>query len=627
MPYPRLLNLDDTVKTSLVSYLREKIFNIRSERGRYLENLKEMQKIYWAEPKEGKNKFPFTNASKLVIPLSAIAIETIHAKDMTSMFGMDEIVHCKAELPEYVHIENTFGTWFNKELKNNAKIKQFAKDTDLERVKYGNCVGRASYIYEEKTAVKENEQGEEEEFTVVTKNGAIAHAVSLSRFIMPFIDLDPQDASIVGEEFDKSEHEVRLLEESGYFYKGTVDKIKAFFTTPNVSGQTGASFRRAQEDLEKKTPSPMSYNLEWYRLELEFKTDSLENSKPKAIIVDFHYDSGIIMAVRYNWYYDLRRSYRIGHYFPIEHRWTGVGVCKQLMEFQKEITVQHRQRIDNATLANTRMIKISKLSGYGPNEPIFPGKMWFLDEMDHIDVMQMGDVYNSAFNNEQTALMYAQQRSGIDELSMGQQQVGTPGTATDVLSRVQEGRGKSGYFFENFRDFMSEIILDVACNVQQFGPHDIEIVNRNPNGQIIKSVLSLPEADIRQGLAFTLSVVGQNQNKLADRQNLVQLSQMLQQYWEAQLALAQQVGNPQLLGMIVLRAMTSSTEVMRQISESFEMRNTPQIVLPEEVQNALEQLIKSGGTGGSQNPQQNARVLGGGQIMPPNIAPVSGGVS
>lgn len=627
MPYPRLINLDDTVKASLVSYLREKLFNVRTERGKYIELLKEQQKIYWAEPKEGKNKFPFTNASKLVIPLAAIAIETIHAKDMTSMFGMDEIVHCKAELPEYVHIEHTFGNWFNKELKNNAGIKVFAKDADLERVKYGNCVGRAGHVYEEKTAVKENDKGEEEEFTVITKNGAVAHAVSLSRFIMPFTDLNPQDSSFCGEEFDKSEHEVRLMEESGYFYKGTVDKIKSFFTTPAVSGNTGASFKRAQEELEKKVPSPLSYNLEWYRIELEFKTDSLQGSKPKAIIVDFHYDSGEVMAVRYNWYYDLRRSYRIGHYFPIEHRWTGVGVCKQLMEFQKEITVQHRQRIDNATLANTRMIKINKLSGYGPNEPIFPGKMWFVDEMDHIDTIQMGDVYNSAFNNEQTSLMYAQQRSGQDELAMGQQNVGTPGTATDILSRTQESRGKSGYFFENFRDFMTEIILDLACTVQQFGPHDLELTQRDPNGQVIRQVLSLPEADIRQGLAFTLSVVGQNQNKLADRQNLIQLSQMLQQYWMAQTTLAQQVGNPQLMGMIILRAMTSSTEVMRQITESFELRNVEQIVIPQEVSNAIEQLIKSGGIGGPQNPQQNARVLGSGQVMPPNIAPVSGGVS
>jgi hypothetical protein len=74
-------------------------------------------------------------------------------------------------------------------------------------------------------------------------------------------------------------------------------------------------------------------------------------------------------------------------------------------------------------LANTRMIKINKLAGYGPKEPIFPGKMWFVDDITHIDVMQLGEVYTSAFNQEQSTLMYSQQRTNVNDRSMGMPQI------------------------------------------------------------------------------------------------------------------------------------------------------------------------------------------------------------
>lgn len=601
--YPRNLRLDDSTEMSLRTFLNERIFNLRAERGAYINLLKDYQKIYWAEPKEGKNKFPFTGAAKVVIPISAISIETIHAKNMTTLFGLGDIIQCKAELPEFVPIQEKYTRWFNKELFNNVGIKQFAKNTDLERVKYGNCIGRVSYLYEEKQAIQSDDNGNEKEVTVITKNGAIAEAVSVARFIMPFTDVNPQDAILVGEEVEVTRNQLELWEQSGKFIPGTIDKIKAFFANPAaLTGKTGHEFLREQQELEKKVPSPMIPNMIlYYHIWMSFNVDGNEEGKTKEIVLDYHYESNTIMSIRYNWYDDLHRPYRIGQYFPIEHRWTGIGVCKQLMEFQKEITIQHRQRIDNATLANTKMIKVSKLSGYGPNEPIFPGKMWFVDEMDHIDTLEMGEIYASSFNNEQSTLMYAQQRSGVNELTVGMEQSGTPGTATDILARSQEAKGKAAYYFENFKDFIHEIVLDTACVLQQYGPKDIEILDRNPDGGLIKQIMRMPERYVRQGLLYKLNVVGQNDNKLADRNNMLQLVQILQQYWQGQVQIAEMLQSPQLLQMIGLRALTSTTEAMKQILETFDLRDIDHLIVMEELTNGISQLLGPGTSGGSPN--------------------------
>ena len=63
----------------------------------------------------------------------------------------------------------------------------------------------------------------------------------------------------------------------------------------------------------------------------------------------------------------------------MEGRWTGIGVGKQNEQFQALITTIHRQRLDAGTLANMGQLALKKTSGYGPDEPIWPGKMWFVD--------------------------------------------------------------------------------------------------------------------------------------------------------------------------------------------------------------------------------------------------------
>lgn len=605
--YPRFLNLDPLAKSKLQSYLDQELFYSRAERGRFLDQIKEYQKIYWAEPKESPVKFPFSGAARLIIPLAAISIETIHAKDMTTMFGMNQFISAKAQNSDWVPVERKFEQWFDNDIQKRANIFDFAADCDLERVKFGNCIGKAEYIRETKTGVKVLPDGTEKEFEIVTREGGYLTPVSVSRFIMPYTSVDPQLAPWVGEEHTSTPYEIELMETAGLLRKGTLDDLKQWALAPStVSSQTGYTVTKQQEELEKKEPV-LPRLIHWYELWLGFDVD---NSKvKKEIVVYYHYESRTFMGIRYNWYEeDLRRPYRIGKYFPIEHRWTGVGVCKQDSEFQKEITTQHRQRLDNATLANTRMIKINRLSGYGPNEPIFPGKMWFLDDMDHLDVVQMADVYESAFSNEQTSLIYHQQRVGLDDLALGQQAAGTPGTATDSLTRVQEAKGKSKYFFRNFKRFMNECVVDLACINHQFGPRDLEIIQQDPEGQMVTQFLELPESYIRDGLILDIKCVGEDDNKLTDRQNFMQIVQMAQQYYDGQFMIAQQLGDPNLIKLIAQQALGATTELFRQILETFDIRNIEKILVLAELQNVYQSKSlllppnQSGGTGPGQGP-------------------------
>jgi hypothetical protein len=623
MPYPRLLNLDADTETRLVSYLETELHNHNAERTERIEDLMRWQHDYWARPTTEKATFPYHGASTLTIPLSAIAIETVHAKHMTTRFALADMVSVHAVSPDWDDFAVPVERFMNHELLTNMKIRRPMGDCFLNAEKYGTMIGKVIYERQVKTTVREI-NGVEQELDIVVKDGANFSSVLESRFIMPYGALDPQNAAWCGEEHSADPYYVMQLERGGMFAQGTVcdqpgwerdsnklSKLHVWLNQPKATSSqtalTGNKFERSQEELENR-PAQWPKRLDWVELYLAFDIDG--SGILKELEVHYHRDSRTLLAVRYNSFSDCRRPYRIQQYFPVENRWTGIGICKQNEQFQPEITTQHRQRLDNATLANMRMLKVHKLSGYGPREPIFPGKMWFLNDMEHVESFQMAEIYPSGYNNEQASLIYSQMRSGVGELQLGQAQVGTPGTATSDLARIQEGNRKADFVYANFNEFTGEIVIDVADITQQYGPRKLAYYDTAENGNMVRQFFQMPASYIRDNLLLKLKPTTQAQNELLDRQNWQQLAAFIQQYYTGMVQLASEVGNPQLAQIIVMKGMGAATEAMRQILNTFDVRNVDRLIVKEVedmVRNGLQQLgsgpnANTGNTGTSQVP-------------------------
>jgi hypothetical protein len=262
-----------------------------------------------------------------------------------------------------------------------------------------------------------------------------------------------------------------------------------------------------------------------------------------------------------------------------------------------------------------KMFKVNKLSGYGPKEPIFPGKMWFLDDMSYIEPMEMSDIKNSSFALEQSDLVYSQMRVGVNEATLGMPQGGTPGTATSDLSKIQESQKKFDFFYGNIKDFTSGVLFDVFCNIHQFGPKNVGYFEWCEHGDMLKKLYSMPLNVIRDGLMFDIQAVGAKKNRLLDRQDWVQIAGVLQQYYGGMLQLAQMSQDPNLISLILTKGMAAATEAMRQILETFEVRNIERIILYE-----LDNINKQQQNGGSNGTNRLASLSngGGGQGPPGN---------
>ncbi|KKK78157.1 hypothetical protein LCGC14_2846380, partial [marine sediment metagenome] len=390
---------------------------------------------------------------------------------------------------------------------------------------------------------------------------------------------DPQTAPWCGENMTNTPFGIKNLEQTGLFYEGTFERLTTFFNARTRQGTSGErSFTAAQEELEK-SESIFPELIDFYLIYLSFDVDG--DKKLEEIVVLYHHDSRSLMAARYNWNADLRRPYRIVQYIPVEHRWRGIGVSKQNAQFQKEVTTIHRQRLDNATIANMRMFKINRLSGYGPKEPIFPGKMWFLDDMDHIETLQLGEIYSSSFSNEQSAVLYSQQRTGVNEVILGMPQVGTPGTATGDLARIAEGNKKFDYSMDNIRDWFGILTMDVILNIKQFGPRYPEYFMHAEGGIEVLKVLGQSISDIRKGIIFEVKAAAQQQNRLLDRNNWQQIGALTNQYYVSMIQLAINANRPDLVQLILNKGMIAATEVMKQVLESFDVRSINRILVTE----------------------------------------------
>lgn len=603
--YPRELILDEETEEELKRYLDTELLNHYGERSEYIDDLLRWQKDYWAEPTKERATFPFVGAATIVIPLSAIAVETIHARTMTTMFGQPQFVSAQAVASEWDQADKPFERFMDHELLKVMKIRDSVGDCFLEAEKFGTMQGKVQYEKVIRRSYREV-AGVEQEFDVVIKDGAVVDAVAGSRFLMPYYAKDPQTSPWVGEEHTSSEYELQGYELGGLFREGTVinkagyqedinkqSKLYRYFTADSSVGsgqETGTKFDREQAKLESTTPS-FPKTVTWHEVWLAFNVDKDPKGILKEIVVLYHQPSRTLLSVRYNWHSDLHRPYRIKQYFPVEHRWRGIGICKMNEQFQREITVQHRQRIDNATLANCRMFKVNKLTQYGNKEPIFPGKMWFVDDKDHIETLQMGEIYPSSYNNEQAALTFSYQRTAVNETVMGMPQQGTPGTATSDLARIQEGRLRFDFYYQNCRDFLDEIIVDTACVIQQFGPRTLRYFDTAENGNLVRAFFEMPDYAIRDGLILSMKASSQNSNRILDRQDNQQVASLMMQYYQGLMQLAMPLGNPQLSQLILTRGLSAATEAMRQILETYpNVRNVDRLIVKEleaQVQNAI----------------------------------------
>jgi hypothetical protein len=299
----------------------------------------------------------------------------------------------------------------------------------------------------------------------------------------------------------------------------------------------------------------------------------------EEVVVDYHRETGTFLSIRYNWYDDLHRPYRIANYLNVEGIWPGIGVCKQTEQMQQEVTTMHRQRLDNATLSNMTQIVLRKGMGYNAGEPIFPGKMWFVDDPGKdIVPFKLNEIYPSSYINEESIISYYEKRTGANEAILGIPQSGTPGTATSDLTRLAEGNKRFDLVLKNVKRWLSAIGVDVVINYQIFGNQKSHFFILGSDGAEVEKVLNMPSVLVRRGAVIDLTVTDTISNRQVEQQQWLSLFQVITNYYDRVLQLAQLLGE-EVFAEIAPKALIAGDDVLKQLLTTFNVPDSDRFTL------------------------------------------------
>ena len=357
--YPRELNLGAEEESKLIQYLNYEIDTHNGERSALVQELIDYQNDYIAKPRTEVKSFPFRGAANIVIPITAIVVESVAARVLTRLFGLDQFVSAQV-VDQFSQLDRPLEKYMDWEMIDMMDFRKKITGPVFEWIKLGNCVAKIDYARRVKNVVR-NIGGSEEVYDVVVSNGPELIGIPVANYLMPFNSQDPQTANWCGEIHRANKNKFKDLCESGLLKKDSYDKLDGYFLAMSQGSGPSDAYK---QNIESKTNTTEAWpnELEWYEIYLSWNVDNDPKKKRKEIVVHYHRISQAILSIRYNWYSDVRRPYRIASYIPLEYRWRGIGVGQQSKEFQKEITVQHRQRLDAGTLANANMIKVKKLT-------------------------------------------------------------------------------------------------------------------------------------------------------------------------------------------------------------------------------------------------------------------------
>ena len=293
----------------------------------------------------------------------------------------------------------------------------------------------------------------------------------------------------------------------------------------------------------------------------------------------------------------------------------GKGFSELLEWYQEEVSTIHNQRNDNATAANTRMLRVSpRARNLDSNFEVYPFAL-LIGEKDDIEAIPIADVYQSSFQNEEMALRHVQSRAGVAPAIAGSGQGGMQKknvySAMGTLAHMQEGTTRTNLEVTDFRHAHVSLGSLLARTYAKFGVGDkAEIF-----GMDAVHLAAAMEAIRSNHMRIPIRAATASLNKEVEKQSDMLMVGLMQRHYTSIGQLMQAISNPIVPPAVsgyLVKVIQSSDRLMKRILKDFGYDQPDQFIPEPE----LPQRQPQGG-GGPQN--------GGGQPVQGAAASAAGG--
>jgi hypothetical protein len=580
------------------------------------------RKAYEATPKEKTREFPFINASNLVVPIIATFSDTLLARVMSAVlktrpvwvakiFGthkdIDDAVRVALEeFMEYVGIEpqeldlyRVYHEWFGEGIKYGTSVLKCPHEIryrDEVIVESGDGMGESNI----KPSFMRNTEYE----------GPRPEKIAFEHFLIPpgAKSLESADIRIHKRVMIKSE-----LEERKFFKIYDHLKVDAILSKPD---RTSPSYAQTMNEQSAGATTTGTHGYkEWDLYECWLNWATPDGKYKPAIIATYHKGTDTLMRAIYDTHTLL--PFVLARLFYRDDMLYGYGFCETMWAFQEEISEQHNQRLDNRTIANTRVWRVSPDSKLHAGYRIYPSAC-VPAEKDEIEALQAGDISSQTIDDERFSLELAERRAGISPPMQGAG-AGSQGkrgiyTAMGTLSVMQEGNRRTDLNISDLRYAHTRLGRILLADYAKFGVRQSLLsMFGDKESKITKAFEAIKSGRIGLPIYSATASV----NKEIEKQNLFMLVNIMRQHYMGIANLIAQTGSmmtPPEVKVYLSQVIKASNLVMKNVLRSFDQEDVD-LLVPEP---------NLGGGGG--NGQQTGQAPSGGPQIPGMVGPAGGGL-
>lgn len=584
----------------LNQYLFEQLWRAQGERAMLEQRWMNYDRLYRALPETETKKFPFDGAANLVIPVIATDVDTIFSRIMGILFAPENLWSCRPLNDLWVDYAPKLQEFLEYAQKHEIGAYDAVADFTLELCKLGTGVLKQRYKREMKQIYqfRETDNGTIEQILqMMLKDNPVLEHVSLYDFYVPATAKNIQDAAWAAERIKLSRNQLESRIAAGlyvvppnglsswYQARGSQmeqqrQRLDAF--SPGLPEECELFEGWLDWDLGIDSTDPLEYTSN--PTQLGGRYDPSAAMRRQAIVATIHMQSQTLLRVDYNPFFNQEKPYSFARYLRQDKRFYGIGLAEMLFMFQEEITTMHNQRIDNATLLNSVMLKAKKGIGIKQEEPIFPSRIWLLPnpETDLLPLV-MGQKADSTLENEVQSLQMGRSRTGVNDYISGNPTAATGyAPAATSISLLKESAKRFDQVMREIRTCLAESGTRITELYQQFNQHGKEYqVMGEQEGALLHQILQFPMQLIRNGIAIDVTATSASANKDVEIRTNTLIMQMITQYYQQVMQAMSYVVNPQVpepLRMLAFEMANSGGILMKRILDSYGLQDADKLI-------------------------------------------------
>jgi len=563
-----LLKVKPRNKADLEGWLTREIEDAFSSRARLESMWNECFAMYEALPRTEARNMPIENAPNIEVPIGMMASDIFYSTSLQTIFSVSPVVSIniapgREDLAEHKKVFEDFVDWG---VRNEFELRQAADHAILDTVQLGTGAYYIPWIVDRKKTKVQQIIGVKPRIHAWPIEDVIVQGGST---------VNLQNMQFVGLRSYLTEHQVALGRDLFDWDISRVAQAASVGWVKNTRERLGkTSDRKAAGNIFEFIDCYCFYDIDG---------DGFEED----LLVTFDRTSHSAVRIRYN-PYDKRPIVPM-HYQKRAYLFYGMGILEKLKTLQREISDIHNYRNLNMLLANTRIWKAGANASVDEKTILWPGRILKLQNPDDFKGEQMADIYPSFPQAEVLSMSLARQLVGIDEMGGGKASSllssRTPATTAQIGLGQQNQRFAAA--FDSMKSGSAEAVKHCMYRYQERlladDPLVLEKLQKTfgpKNSQLIVQVLKDPDFD--QAISLEMTATSDRNTHGARLQTMMQLAQIMDQYYTRILNLGTIATNPATptpMRDMALKVSQGATELIERLIRTFDTIRDPKAFL------------------------------------------------